>query len=202
MHVWPLFHVSNNRAGFLRKPAAYLEGAAAVAEERLFNVGKIVNTQGVSGEIRVWPQTDFPEVRFKAGNRLLLIPPDSAEPVTVEIQTAREHKNVFVVKLKGYDHINQVEQLKGWELKVGEADRAPLSDGEYYVRDIVGCNVVTEDGESLGTITDILTPGANDVWVVKLPGGKELLLPVIDDVILGVDVAAKSVKVHLLEGLL
>ncbi|MDB4868448.1 MAG: rimM [Cohnella sp.] len=184
------------------KVSPYAKGAAAVAEERLFNVGKIVNTHGVSGEVRVWPQTDFPDVRFKAGNRLLLIPPDTGEPVTVEIETAREQKNVFVVKLKGYDDINQVEKLKGWELKVGEADRAPLSEGEYYVRDIVGCNVVTEDGESLGTITDILTPGANDVWVVKRPVGKELLLPVIDDVVRDVDVAAKTVKVHLMEGLL
>jgi 16S rRNA processing protein RimM len=184
------------------KVSPYAKGAAAVAEERLFNVGKIVNTHGVRGEIRIWPQTDFPEVRFKAGSRLLLMAPDSGEPVAVEIETAREQKNVFVVKLKGYDDINQVERLKGWELKAGEADRAPLSEGEYYVRDIVGCHVVSEEGESLGTITDILTPGANDVWVVKRPGGKELLLPVIDDVVLAVDVAAKTVKVHLMEGLL
>jgi 16S rRNA processing protein RimM len=173
-----------------------------VAEERLLNVGKIVNTQGVRGEVRVWPQTDFPDVRFKAGNRLMLIRPESGEPVTVEIETAREQKNVFVLKLKGFDDINEVEKFKGWDLKVRESDRVPLSEGEYYIRDIVGCSVITEDGDQLGTIADVLTPGANDVWVVKRPGGKELLLPVIDDVVLDVDVAAKTVKVRLMEGLL
>jgi len=70
------------------------------------------------------------------------------------------------------------------------------------VRDIVGCSVVNEDGEALGTIADILKPGANDVWVVKRPKGKEWLLPVIDDVVLAVDVAARTVKVRLMEGLL
>jgi 16S rRNA processing protein RimM len=173
-----------------------------VAEERLLNVGKIVNTQGVRGEVRVWPQTDFPDLRFKTGNRLLMISPEGGDPIPVEIESAREQKTVYVLKIKGYDDINQVEKLKGWELKVSESERAPLSDGEYYVKDIVGCSVVTEEGEALGTIIDVLTPGANDVWVVKRPGAKDLLLPVIDDVVLEVDLAAKTVRVHLMEGLL
>jgi 16S rRNA processing protein RimM len=178
------------------------KGATSMTEERLLNVGKIVNTQGIRGEVRVWPQTDFPDVRFKAGNRLLLIPPEPGEPLTVEIQSAREQKNVFILKFIGFDNINDVEKLKGWELKVGETERAPLAEGEYYVRDIVGCAVVTDEGETLGTITDVLTPGANDVWVVKRAGGKEVLLPVIDDVVLDVDVTGKIVKVHVMEGLL
>jgi 16S rRNA processing protein RimM len=173
-----------------------------VEQERLFNVGKIVNTHGVRGEVRVWPQTDFPEVRFKAGNRLMLYPPEAGTPISVEIESGREQKRVFVLKLKGYDDIHEVEKFKGWDLKAGEAERVPLSDGEYYIRDIVGCSVVSEDGEQLGSIVDVLTPGANDVWVVTRPGGKQLLLPVIDEVVLDVDVAAKSVKVHLMEGLL
>nr|WP_255570116.1 ribosome maturation factor RimM [Cohnella sp. CFH 77786] len=168
----------------------------------MLNVGKIVNTHGIRGELRVWPQTDFPDVRFKAGSRLLMVPPEAGEKVEVEIQSAREQKNVFVLKLKGYDDINQVEKFKGWELKVGESDRVPLSEGEYYVRDIVGCTVVTEEGETVGMITDVLSPGANDVWVVKRPKGKELLLPVIDEVVLEVDVPSQRVKVHLMEGLL
>lgn len=173
-----------------------------MAEEGWLNVGKVVNTHGVRGEVRVWPQTDFPDVRFKAGSRLMLIPPERGEPVSVEIQSAREQKNVYVLKLKGFDDINQVEKFKGWELKVGAADRVPLSEGEYYVRDIVGCTVVTDEGETLGAITDVLAPGANDVWVVRRPKGKDVLLPVIDDVVLEVDVAAKRVKVRLMEGLL
>ncbi len=169
----------------------------------MLNVGKIVNTHGVRGELRVWPQTDFPEVRFKSGSRLLMVPPDGAgDSVPVFIQSSREQKNLQIVKLQGYDNINDVERYKGWELKVSAENRVPLEEGEYYVRDIVGCEVVSEEGEALGVVTDVLSPGANDVWVVKRPKGKELLLPVIDDVVLDVDVAAKRVKVHLMEGLL
>lgn len=173
-----------------------------MSEERLLNVGKIVNTHGIRGEVKVYPQTDFPDVRFKPGTKLSLHPPESGPPVTVEIVSSREQKKMFVVKLKGYDNINEVEKYKGWELKVSETERVPLEEGEYYVRDIIGCEVITDDGQALGTITDTLSPGANDIWVVKLPKGKELLLPVIDDVVLDVDIAARKVKVHLMEGLL
>lgn len=173
-----------------------------MAEERLLNVGKIVNTHGIRGELKVWPQTDFPEVRFRKGNRLLMCPPDQGEPVTVEIAGAREQKKMFVVLLKGYDNINEVERFKGWALKAEASDRAPLGEGEYYVRDIVGCGVETDEGEALGQVTDVLSPGANDVWVVRMNGGKELLLPVIDDVVLDVDLNARKIRVRLMEGLL
>jgi 16S rRNA processing protein RimM len=161
-----------------------------MAEEHLLNIGKIVNTHGIKGEIKVWSQTDFPDVRFKAGSKLLMFPPESGQPITIEVLSSREQKNLFVLK------------LKGWELKVSEAERVPLPEGEYYFRDIVGCAVESDEGEQLGIITDILSPGANDIWVVKLTKGKELLLPVIDDVVLDVDIASRKVKVHLLEGLL
>ncbi|TFE25018.1 ribosome maturation factor RimM [Cohnella luojiensis] len=173
-----------------------------MSDERLLNIGKIVNTHGIKGEVKVWPQTDFPDVRFKAGNKLLMFPPETGEPITIEVVSSREQKNMFVLKLNGFDNINQVEKYKGWELKVSDEERVPLPEGEYYFRDIVGCSVETDEGEALGTITDILSPGANDIWVVKMAKGKELLLPVIDDVILDVDIASRKVKVHLMEGLL
>ncbi|MFC5471987.1 ribosome maturation factor RimM [Cohnella suwonensis] len=173
-----------------------------MSEERLLNIGKVVNTHGIKGELRIWPQTDFPDVRFKKGNKLLMLSPDNGGTLTVEIEAAREQKNMFVVKFKGFDNINEVEKYKGWELKVGEDERVPLEEDEYYVRDIVGCEVVTEEGETLGTVSDILSPGANDIWVVKMAKGKELLLPVIDDVVLEVNIAARKIKVHLMEGLL
>lgn len=173
-----------------------------MSDGRLLNIGKIVNTHGIKGEMKIWPQTDFPEVRFKPGNKLLMFPPETGEPITIEIVSSREQKKMYVLKIKGFDNINQVEKYKGWELKVAEDDRVPLDEGEYYVRDIVGCEVETEEGEKLGTVTDILSPGANDIWVVKMAKGKELLLPVIDDVVLDVDITARKIKVHLMEGLL
>jgi len=173
-----------------------------VADARYLNVGKIVNTHGIRGEVRIWPQTDFPEVRFRQGSRLLLFMPGKADATPVEVVSARPQKNMFLVKLKGIDSMTEAEKLKGGVLKVEDEDRVPLEEGEYYIRDIVGCTVVTEEGETLGVVTDVLSPGANDVWVVKRPKGKELLLPVIDEVVLDVDVAAKRIKVHLMEGLL
>jgi 16S rRNA processing protein RimM len=178
------------------------KGAASMTEERLLNIGKVVNTHGIKGEIKIWPQTDFPEVRFKAGNKLMMVPPDGGQPITIEIISSREQKKMFVLKIKGFDNINQVEKYKGWELKVSELERVELAEGEYYLRDIIGCAVETDEGESLGIITDVLSPGANDIWVVKLKNGKELLLPVIDDVVLDVDIPSQKVKVHLMEGLL
>jgi 16S rRNA processing protein RimM len=188
MHVWPLFTI--------------VKGASAVADARYLNVGKIVNTHGIRGEVRIWPQTDFPEIRFQKGNRLLLFPPGQTDAVTVEVVSARPQKNMYILKLKGIDSMTEAEKVKGGELKVKEDDRVPLEDGEYYVRDIVGCTVITDEGETLGVIKDVLSPGANDVWVVKRPKGKDLLLPVIDEVVLDVDLSSKQVKVHLMEGLL
>jgi len=170
--------------------------------ERWLNIGKIVNTHGVRGEVRVWPQTDFPEVRFKPGNTLWMIPPNAGEPVPAVVQSAREQKNVYVLKLQDIDDRDGAEARKGWELKVPAEERVPLSEGEYYVSDIVGCSVVTEEGETLGVVADVLTPGANDVWVVRRPAGQDVLLPVIDEVVLDVDPAAKRIKVRLMEGLL
>lgn len=173
-----------------------------MTEVRYLNVGKIVNTHGVRGEIRIWPQTDFPEIRFRKGSRLLLIPPGQEEPVPVEVMNARPQKNMYILKLKGIDSMNDAEKLKGGELKVDQDDRVPLEDGEYYVQDIVGCTVITDAGETLGVISDVLSPGANDVWVVKRQKGKDVLLPVIDEVVLNVDLSQRQVKVHLMEGLL
>jgi len=85
---------------------------------------------------------------------------------------------------------------------VSEEHLIDLDEDEYYYHEIIGCRVITDEGKELGTITEILTPGANDVWVVKRPGGKQALLPVIDEVILKVDVPEKTVHVHIMEGLL
>jgi 16S rRNA processing protein RimM len=186
----------------LRTTSAEPKGVYSMSDERLLNIGKIVNTHGIKGELKIYPQTDFPEVRFQPGSKLLMVPPESGETIAIEVVAAREQKTMYIVKIKGFDNINQVEKYKGWELKVTESERVPLSEGEYYFRDIIGCEVITEEGETLGTVKDILSPGANDVWVVKMAKGKELLLPVIDDVVLDVDVASRKIKVHLMEGLL
>ncbi|HZG58685.1 ribosome maturation factor RimM [Paenibacillus sp.] len=169
---------------------------------KLLTVGKVANTHGIRGELKVWPETDFPEQRFKAGNELLLVSPDESVSKPLVVAAARPQKNVYLVKFKEFDDINQVEPYKGWSLKVSAEQRAKLDRDEFYFHDIIGCAVKTEEGEDVGVVTDILRPGANDVWVVKRTNGKSAYLPYIADVVVGVDVPAKLVTIRLMEGLL
>ncbi|MFB5759756.1 ribosome maturation factor RimM [Paenibacillus medicaginis] len=169
---------------------------------KLYNVGKIVNTHGIRGELKILPSTDFPEDRFAKGSELLIFPENGGAPLLVTVEQARFQKNVVIVKFKEHGNINDVEKYKGSMLKISEERLGELEEDEYYYHEIIGCAVVTEEGEELGEIKEILSPGANDVWVVKMPNGKELLLPYIDEVVLAVDVQSKKVTVRLMEGLL
>lgn len=169
---------------------------------KLFNVGKIVNTHGIKGELKVISQTDFPELRFSKGSELILLDPEGKQRLNVTVEGAREHKGLFYVRFKGWNDINQVEKYKGWSVKVDEAQLAELDEGEYYFHEIIGCRVVTREGQELGTVAEILTPGANHVWVVKRPKGKDILIPVIDEVIADVNVAAKLITIEPMEGLI
>jgi 16S rRNA processing protein RimM len=170
--------------------------------DKLYTVGKIVNTHGLLGELRIFPETDFADERFAKGSELVFVEPQTNIRIPVLIESAREHKKMFIVKFKGFHHINDVEKYKGWLLKVEEQYMLELPDDEFYYHEIIGCLVVTDEGEELGTISEILSPGANDVWVVERPSGKSVLLPYIDDVVLDVDIENKRVKVHIMEGLL
>jgi 16S rRNA processing protein RimM len=169
--------------------------------EKYYNVGKIVNTQGIKGEVRVISMTDFKNERFKPGNVLYLFMESVSDPLPLTIRTHRSHKQFELLSFEGYSSINEVEKFKGSMLKVKEEDRKSLPEGEYYFDQIIGLSVYTEDGEQIGVIKEILQPGANDVWVVKREKKPDLLLPYIDACIKQVDLSGKKVIVHLLEGL-
>ena len=164
-----------------------------------YNVGKIVNTHGIRGDVRVMPTTDFVVERFAKGQDLYL--QQAGEPLKLIVESARQHKGFILVKFVGYDNINDVQAFRDHELMVSGKDQQPLEDGQYYYHQIIGLSVKTVDGEELGTIKEILSPGANDVWVVQRDGKKDLLLPVIDDVVKDVDLDAGEVTVELMEGL-
>lgn len=170
--------------------------------EMWLTVGKIVNTHGIRGELKVVPSTDFPEERFGKGSTLSVYHAERMMTKDVTVESARHHKGTYIIKLAGLDHIQDVEAFKGGQLKVRKEQLAALPEDEYYYYEIIGCTVVTETGETLGIISEILSPGANDVWVVKREVGKPVLLPVIDEVILSVDIANKQVTVQLMEGLM
>ena len=164
-----------------------------------YNVGKIVNTHGIRGDVRVMPTTDVVAERFAKGQDLYL--QQAGEPLKLIVESARQHKGFILVKFVGYDNINDVQAFRDHELMVSGKDQQPLEDGQYYYHQIIGLSVKTVDGEELGTIKEILSPGANDVWVVQRDGKKDLLLPVIDDVVKDVDLDAGEVIVELMEGL-
>jgi 16S rRNA processing protein RimM len=170
--------------------------------EKWFNVGKIVNTQGIKGEVRVISTTDFPEERYKKGNVLFLFLPNNETPVQLTIKSHRKHKNFDLLLFEGYENINEVEKFRDGIIKVPESQLGALDEGEFYFHEIIGCLVFTKLGEEVGKVTEILTPGANDVWVVKGKKGKEVLIPYIDDVVKKVDLKEKIILIDPMEGLL
>lgn len=165
-----------------------------------YNVGKIVNTQGLQGEVRVLSVTDFVEERFKKGSKLAVFDDKDNFLIDVEIASHRKQKNFDIIKFKGMYHINDIEKYKGCTLKVAEKNLSELEDGEFYYHEIIGLDVYEND-ILVGQVKEILQPGANDVWVVKRKGKRDLLLPYIPSVVLNVDVAANRVDVDILEGL-
>lgn len=170
--------------------------------KKWFNVGKIVNTHGLRGEVRVLSRTDFASERYKTGNTLYLFMNEQTAPIALTVRSHRQHKSFDLLMFEGYENINQVEGFKGGILKVSEDQLSKLDEGEYYFHEIIGCVVYTLDGEEIGKIFEILTPGANDVWVVKGKGGKEILIPYIEPVVKKIDIESKRIEIEPIEGLL
>ena len=163
-------------------------------------VGKIVNTHALQGEVKVVSNRDFKEDRFKKGSQLVI--DFNGEYVDVTVATHRVHKGADLLKFKHLNSINDVEKYKGCALLVSADDLEELDENEFYYFEIIGCQVVTTDGETIGEISEILETGANDVWVVKRPGQKDALIPYIEDVVKAVDIETKQVTIQVLEGLL
>lgn len=166
--------------------------------EDKFRVGVITNTHGLRGEVKVFPTTEDPE-RFRDLKEVLL--DTGKEWMELEVSSVRFFKNLVIVKFKEFNSINEIEQYKGKDLYVSRENAIPLEEGEYYLADIIGATVITEDGAVFGELKDVLETGANLVYVV-LHEGKEVLLPVIPDCVKNVDVEQNKVTVHIMKGLL
>lgn len=170
--------------------------------EKWFNVGKIVNTHGIKGEVRVISRTDFAEERFAVGSRLYLFKDNEKEPIELIVGSHRIHKNFDLLTFEGYESLNDVEKMKGAILKVNESQLGRLDENEFYFHQIIGCLVFTTKGEEIGKVREILTPGANDVWVVKGRDGRDILIPYIESVVRKVDVKERIILIEPMEGLL
>ena len=166
--------------------------------EPYLRVGVIASTHGLKGEVKVFPTTDDPE-RFRKLKQVILDTKREQKPLT--ITQVRYFKNQVILKFKEFQDINEIEKYRGCDLLVSREDAVPLKENENFIVDLIGMQVETEEGEALGMLTDVLQTGANDVYVVETKEGKELLLPAIPACILQVDVEAKLMRVHLLEGL-
>ena len=164
-------------------------------------VGKIVNTHSLKGEVKVISSTDFEEQRFEKGTELLITRGNQVvKEVTVE--SYRTHKNNLLVKFVGIDSIEEAEKIKNLQIKIDSDNIGELEENEFYFHEIIGCEVFDENGKSLGEISEILTPGANDVWVIKSQNGKEILIPYIEDVVKKIDVENKKIDIEVMEGLI
>lgn len=167
--------------------------------EDMFRVGVISSTHGVRGEVKVFPTTDD-AARFNDLKTVFL--DTGKELLKLEISGVKFFKNMVILKFKGYDNINDIECYRGRELWITRDQAVPLGEDENFVADLIGLSVVTDEGETLGVMKDVMFTGANDVYVVERENGKELLLPAIKDCILDVDLEAGVMKVHVLDGLL
>ena len=167
--------------------------------EDMLRVGVVSSTHGVRGEVKVFPTTDDP-ARFEELETVLL--DTGKEKLELEIAGVKFFKNMVILKFKGYDSINDVERYRGKDLWITREQAVPLGEDENFVADLIGLAVVTDGGETLGTMKDVMFTGANDVYVVERENGKELLLPAIKDCILDVDLENGVMTVHVLDGLL
>lgn len=165
--------------------------------EQLLQVGVISSTHGVRGEVKVFPTTDDPQ-RFKSLKNVIL--DTGKEQIPLEIQGVKFFKQFVILKFKGIDNINDIERCKRRSLFVTREDAVELEEDEYYIADLIGMDVITDEGEE-GKLVDVIETGANEVYVVEFDKYGEVLIPAIHDCILDVDIEAMSMKVHLLEGL-
>ena len=166
--------------------------------EQFLQVGVISSTHGIRGEVKVFPTTDDP-MRFKKLKKVLL--DTGRERLELEVQSVRFFKQFAIVKFKGIDNINDIEKYKGKGIFVPREDAVPLDEDEYYIADLIGMEVFTEDGH-FGVVRDVMETGANEVYIVESDEHGEVLIPAIRQCVLDVNVEEKKMKIRLMDGLI
>ena len=166
----------------------------------MFEIGTIVKPQGIRGELRVFPTTDDPaRFNFLVGEEILLRLGNTERQY--KLQQARQQKNLVIIKLDGVDDRNMAETLVRGIILIPDEKALPLEEGEYFVRDLIGLNVVDETGQHIGKIDDVLQTNANDVYVIDTGEGDSFMIPAIKNVIQSVSLTEKKMTIHMMEGL-
>ena len=162
-------------------------------------MGIITSPHGVRGEVKVYPTTDDVR-RFKRLKEIIL--DTGKERLNLEIESVKFVKQFAVLKFKGYDNINDVEKFRQKSLLVARENAVRLKRDEYFIADLMGLKVLDEEEQEIGVLRQVIETGANDVYVIDMKDGRELLLSAIKQCVLEVDVEAGFIKIHILEGLL
>ncbi len=166
-----------------------------------FQVGVIASTHGLSGEVNVFPTTEDP-MRFKKLKKVRLHTQREGD-IDLDVVSARFFKKFVIVKFKQFNNINEVEKFRGCELTIDRKDAIKLEPGEYYCADLIGLTIIDEDGKELGTLSEILQTGANDVYEMTLKdSGEKVYIPAIKDCIKEIDTEGKKITIHVMDGLL
>ena len=166
--------------------------------EDRFQVGVITSTHGIKGEVKVFPTTDNVK-RFKKNMEIIL--DTGKENINLTVESVKFFKQFVILKFKGIDNINDIEKYKTKSLYVTRANAVRLRKDEYFIADLLGVDVWEDNGDKLGVLKDVIETGANDVYVITLEDGKELLIPAIKECILDVDIENRKMTVHVMDGL-
>lgn len=164
----------------------------------LLQVGVITNTHGIKGEVKVFPTTDDPQ-RFLKLDQVII--DTGKEHKTIEIEQVKFFKQFVILKFRGIDHIEEVEKYKSNPLLITRQQAVELEEDEYFIADLIGMTVESDQGEVLGIIRNVLQTGANDVYCIGNNQEDEILIPAIKECVLTVDTQENKMKVHLIEGL-
>lgn len=166
--------------------------------KKQLQVGVISSTHGVRGEVKVFPTTDD-VTRFRQLKKVYL--DTGREMLPLEIQNVKFFKQFAILKFKGIDNINDIEKYRGKSLMIDREDAVDLEEDEYFIADMIGMKVCTEDGSEFGTLKDVMETGANDVYIIDSLEHGEVLIPAIRECILDVDMDEERMTIHLMEGL-
>jgi len=182
-----------------RKKAARLRNNKAglpIGKPAFLAVGKLHRPHGLQGEILLGVQTDFPE---RLQPEVTVFIGEQKEPIT--ILSRRPHSKGLLINFHGFDTREQVAVLRNRTVFVPTEDRPPLPEGEYYHHQLIGLQVITDQDQELGVLAEILETGANNVYLVRVEDGKDILLPATDEVVKTIDLEAGNMQVHLIPGL-
>jgi len=160
-------------------------------------IGKITNSHGIRGDIKIFPLTDDPERFFQLKEIFV-----GEKKELVSISDAKLHKGLVLIHFKGLDNINDILKYKDEFVYIKDEDRVTLPKDHYFISDLIGCNVILKDGSRIGIIKDVLQGIANDVYIVKSKDDKEYMIPAVGEFIVSVDIQNKEITIDPIEGMI